>query len=272
MDQVNPEGVTAPIETTTTTEPVATPDGAAPEKTDARPESDEPRGVAKRIKELTDARRAAEAREERLLALLEQRTQAPVPREGVEPEKGLADFNYDEKRYTEYVLKRVEANAEKAAKLAADRYRSEQDAISRRAKFDERVDAFARTVEDYHEVVTETTPVSEAMADVLLDSDDPGSLMYYLGQNPDVARKLYYLSPAKAGRELARIEDRLAGERKKAGEKPVSKAPPPTPKIEAKEPGSRIRSTDPEAEKLSGDEWARLREKELAAERKTRRS
>jgi hypothetical protein len=270
MDQVNPEGIPLPVES----EPVTAPDGAATEAVEppAKPESDEPRGVAKRIKELTDARRAAEAREERLLALLEGRTQAPAPQTREEPEKGLADFNFDEKQYSAYVLKRVEAKADQAARAAAERYRSEHEAIQRRAKFDEKVDAFATNVEDYYDVVNEQTPVSEAMADVLLDSDDPGAVMYYLGTNPDIARKLYYMSPAKAGREIQRIEDRLASERKLAGEKPVSKAPPPPPKIEAREPGSRMKSTDPEALKLPGDEWAKLREKELAAERKARRS
>lgn len=272
MDQVNPEGVAAPVETIDP--PAASPDGQAPEAVKpaepAKPDGEEPRGVAKRIKELTDARRAAEAREERLLKLLEQRVESPAPQAREEPEKGLKDFDYDEKKYTEYVLKRVEANAEKAAKAAADRYRSEQEAISRRAKFDERIDAFAKTVQDYHEVVTESTPVSEAMADALLDSDDPGALMYYLGNNPDVARKLYYLTPAKAGREIAKLEVQLAAERAKAAEKPVTKAPPPAPNIEASGDGSpKAKPDDPASDtELSDAEWTRRRNAQIAARRK----
>ena len=278
MDQVNPEGGVTPVESVPAAQ---VPDGAAPEAVKpaaedvpaAKPEArsdDEPKGVAKRIKELTDARRAAEAREARLLALLEQRqtpqTTAQAPED--EPVKSLKDFNYDEKAFLDYSEKRATARAEKAAKAVAERYRKEQEAISRRAKFDERVEAFAATVDDYHEVVTDATPVSEGMADAIMDSDEAGALMYYLGQNPDVARKLYYLSPAKAGRELQKLEDRLVSERKKAAEKPVSKAPPPAPKIDAVEPSVNVSTLSPEADKLSTKEWVSRERKRLARKAK----
>lgn len=271
MDQASPEGVVAPVET-----PAVAPEGVAPEAVKpaetapAKPESDEPRGVGKRIKELTDRIKASEAREQWYRSQIDQRQAAPSqPASDEEPVKGLKDFNYDEKAFLDYSEKRALAKADKAAKEIANRYRVEQEAIERRAKFDERVAAFADTVEDYHEVVTDSTPVSEGMADAIMDSDEAGAVMYYLGNNPDVARKLYHMTPAKAGRELQKLEDRLVAERKKAAEKPVTQAPPPPPKIEAREPGnSTVKSTDKEAERMSGDEWRRLREKELAARRK----
>lgn len=276
MDQVNPEGVVAPVETVET--PTAPPDGqqveAVKPANPPEPEDHEVKGVAKRIKELTEARRNAEAREARLLALLEQQRQAPAPRQEPEqdepPLKTLKDFGYDEGAFLKYTEARAEARAEKAVKAAADRYRAEQEAISRRAKFDERVEAFAKSVEDYHEVVTDSTPVSEAMADFLLDSDQAGALMYYLGNNPEEARKLYYLSPAKAGRELQRLEDRLTAERKKAAEKPVSQAPPPAPKIEGAGGGmQKAKPDDPASDKeLSDAEWTRRRNAQLAARQK----
>ena len=274
MEVVMNGGAPAPVEIVT---PPAAPDGAQPEAVKpaaetpaAKPEGDEPKGVAKRIKELTDARRAAEAREERLLRLLEQ-NRTPVetakPEQPTQP-KSLKDFNYDEKAYTDHLYSEARKVAEESAKQAGARFRAEQEAVQRRAKFDERVAQFKSTVEDYDDVVTPSTPVSEGMADALLDSDEAGALMYYLGQNPDVASKLYHLSPAKAGREIQKIEDRLVAERKKAAEKPVSQAPPPAPKIEATSPGSSLKSTDAEAEKLDGSAWRKLREKELAAARK----
>ena len=266
MDQASPEGVVAPVETQVPTPPPNGEQVEAVKPADPpKPESDEPKGVAKRIKELTDARRAAEAREARLLALLEQR-QPPPPqaREPEEESKSFKDFNYDEKAFLEYSEKRATARAEKAAKDVAERYRREQEAMSRRAKYDERVEAFSKTVEDYHEVVNDSTPVSEGMADAIMDSDEAGALMYYLGQNPDVARKLFYLSPAKAGRELQKLEDRLVSERKKAAEKPVSQAPPPAPKIDAASASMRVSASDAESDKLSAAEWQKLREREIA--------
>jgi hypothetical protein len=267
MESVQTGGAPAPVENVNV--PAAATDVAAPEAVKpaepAKPESDEPKGVAKRLKELTDARRAAEAREERLLRLLEQQRQTPQQQtrdSDDEPAKGLKDFGYDEKAFLDYSEKRAIAKADKAAKAVAERYRVEQEAMSRRAKFDERVSAFAETVEDYHEVVTDSTPVSEGMADAIMESDEAGALMYYLGNNPDVARKLYQLSPAKAGREIQKIEDRLVAERKKAAEKPVSQAPPPAPKIEAGSSAVSIKASDPASDKLSAKEWAKAWERE----------
>lgn len=273
MDQVTPEGVVAPVESekpaiasdgvaTEAVKPAAEPQAAKPEaKSD-----DEPKGVAKRIKELTDRIRAAEERERRYLSMLErgQAPQQPAKSDDDEPVKSLKDFNYDEKSFLEYSEKRLAARADKAAKEAAQRWRAEQDAIARRAKYDERVAAFSKTVDDFDDVVNDRTPVSEGMADFLLDSDEAGALMYYLGNNPEEARKLYYMSPAKAGRELTKLEDRLVAERKKAAEKPVTNAPAPAPKIDAVEPSIAVSTTSPESDKLSTKEWVARERRRLA--------
>jgi hypothetical protein len=281
MEAVMNGGAPAPVENVET--PAVAPDGVAPEAVKpaaeeapaAKPEAksdDEPKGVAKRIKELTDRIKAAEARETRYLSMLErQQTPTQPAKSDDEPVKTLKDFNYDDKAFLEYADKRAEARAEKAAKAAAERWKAEQEAISRRAKFDERVAQFAKNVEDYNEVVTERTPVSEPMADFLMDSDEAGALMYYLGNNPDEASKLYHMSPVRAAKELQKLEDRLVTERKKAAEKPVSQAPPPAPKIEAKDASIQVKSTsDPEADKLSDAEWFRLAEKERQKRRKAK--
>jgi hypothetical protein len=276
MDQVSPEGVATP--STGAVVPEATPaQDTAGTPTETRAESPpavetpkpEPKGVAKRIDELTRNWREAQRYNERLLALLEQQKQQPKPQEQPSQPKSLKDFNYDEKAYTDHLYTEARKVAEESARQAGAKFRAEQEAISRRAKFDERVSQFKATVEDYDAVVHEGTPVSEAMADAIMDSDEAGALMYYLGQNPDLATKLYHLTPAKAGREIQRIEDRLVAERKKAAEKPVSKAPPPAPKIDAVDPAPRVTSTsDPEADKLSDKEWFALAEKERIKKRK----
>jgi hypothetical protein len=280
-DQASPEGVVAPVESEV---PVAAPDGApqeavkpaAEEAPAATPEHDELKGVAKRIKELTESRRAAEAREERLARLLEEtlRGRAAPTEKPAEPEKpkSLKDFNYDEKAYQDHLYTETRKHAEKAAKEAGERWKAEQEAVSRRAKFDERVAQFAKSVDDYSEVVTDSTPVSEGMADYLLDSDEAGAVMYYLGNNPDEARKLYHLSPAKAGAALAKLEDRLISERKKAAEKPVSKAPPPAPQVEGGTgaPGA-VKVDTPDSDALSDAEWTRRRNAQEAARRRKAR-
>lgn len=271
MDQVNPEGVATPDEGASV--PVPEAQDTAPEQNEAESPPakveppKEPKGVAKRIDELTRNWREAQRQNERLLALLEQQRTQPTPqREDTKP-KSLADFGYDEQAYRDHLYTEARKEAEKAAKDAGEKWRAEQEAITRRAKFDERVAAFAKTVEDYESVVTPDTPISDAMADAILDSEEAGALMYYLGNNPDEARKLYYLTPAKAGREIQKIEDRLIAERKKAAEKPVSKAPPPPPKIEGSDPGMSVSASSPDSDKLPMNEWLKRREKEVSRKR-----
>jgi hypothetical protein len=278
MDQASPEGVASPEVSSASVvqQPPAqnTAEGqptAAAESQPAPVETkQEPKGVAKRIDELTRNWRESQRTNERLLAMLEQQrtaAQAPPPRD--EQPKALKDFNYDERAYQDHLYTEARKHAEKAARDAGEKWRMEQEAIGRRAKFDERVAQFAKTVEDYSDVVTDSTPVSEGMADFLLDSDEAGAVMYYLGNNPDEARKLYHLSPAKAGRELTKLEDRLVAERKKAAAKPVSNAPPPAPRIEAAgEAGLRVDPTSAESDALSDTEWLRKREKQLQSRRK----
>lgn len=272
MEAVMNGGAPAPVESA----PVAAPDGAQPEAVQpaaaapaAKPEGDEPRGVAKRIKELTDRIKASEAREAWYRDQIGRQVAPQAPPAEAEQVKSLKDFNYDETKFLEYSEQRLAARADKAAREAANRWRSEQEAITRRARFDERVEAYAKSVEDYHDVVTDATPVSEAMADAIMDSDEAGALMYYLGNNPDEARKLYYMSPAKAGRELQKLEDRLVSERKKAAEKPVTKAPSPAPRIESSgDPGTSVDPTTASSDELSDAEWARRRNKQLERRRK----
>lgn len=280
MDQASPEGVATPdvIGANVPQQPPAQDTAAKPTETRAEspPAVDEqpkePKGVGKRIDELTRLRRDAE-RDRDHWRELAMRQQTP-PQQQQTPQddkpKSLKDFNYDERAYQDHLYGEARKHAEKAAREAGERWKAEQEAVARRAKFDERVAQFAKSVEDYSEVVTDSTPVSEGMADFLLDSDEAGALMYYLGNNPDEARKLYSLSPAKAGRELTKLEERLVAERKKAAEKPVSQAPPPPPKIEASTPSAGLKSTDPAAAELPGDQWRKLRDKELAALKKKR--
>lgn len=277
MDQASPEGVATPEVTGAVVpqQPPAQDTAEKPAETKAEsppaePQKQEPKGVAKRIDELTRNWREAQRQNERLLAMLERQGQPAVEQPKADQPKSLKDFNYDEKAYQDHLYTEARKHAEKAAKDAGERWKAEQEAVSRRAKFDERVAQFAKSVEDYSEVVTDSTPVSEGMADYLLDSDEAGAVMYYLGNNPDEARKLYHMTPAKAGAALAKIEDRLIAERKKAAEKPVTKAPEPAPKIEAATASQSFKSTDEEAQKLPGDQWRKLREKELAATRKRR--
>jgi hypothetical protein len=287
MDQASPEGVATPDVSGANVAPPApaqntaeAPQSNAAESPPAKVDEpkQEPKGVAKRIDELTRNWREAQRQNERLLAMLERQGQpAPQEQPKTEQPKSLKDFNYNEQAYQDHLYAEARKHAEKAAKEAGERWKAEQVAAQRRAKFEALEAEFAKTVEDYDEV-TDPGPdperarwaCSEAMAEVIEESEEGPALKYYLAQNPNEALKLYRMSPAAAGRAMAKLEDTLVAERKKAAQKPVSQAPPPAPRIDASgdAAGLRIDPTSPESDALSDLEWMRKREKQIQSRRK----
>lgn len=233
-------------------------------------ESDEkPKGVGKRIDELTRNWRETERDRDywRELAL---RNQSPQPK--AEPSqpvadeklKTLADFEYDDAKYQSYIFEQAERRSVDAAKRVLEQERTQQTAAQRKASFQSRSAEFAKTVEDFSEVVSNPRlHISPAMAEAIQDSDDGPALAYHLGKNPDVADKIAQLPATAAARELGRIEARLAYEREKAKEKPVSKTPPPPPKVDGTDP-----AVEKDPDQMTADEWLKWREKQIAKKRK----
>lgn len=230
-------------------------------------ESEHPRkGVQKRLDELTRNWREAERREQALLAIIREReakeTAAPEP---IANPKTLADFDFDESKYQAHLIAEVERRAVAAAERKLRETEERSTAERRASGFRQRSAEFAKTVEDYESTVyDQSLPITQAMAEVIQESDDGPAIAYHLGKNPEVAAKIAQLPPIAAAREIGRIEARLEYERARAKEKPaVSSAPAPTPKIDGTEPGLTVKAGDPESEKLSMNDWMRRREKEL---------
>jgi hypothetical protein len=245
-DQVTPEGGALPSDANasppveTRVEPKGSEAGSSPAadtgEKKAEPSKD---GRDLRISELTRRLRQAERDRERLLKLAEERGQpAPQPAQPTQTKKTLKDFNYDDGAYAEHLRQEVRTEAAEAARQEALRQRESEVTALRREKFEERVATFATAHPDYGAVVEGEWACSKQMAEAIEDSDEGPALAYYLAQNPEVARQMSRLSAVQAGRELARLEDRLVSERKKAAEKPVTQAPAPPPKIDGSNPGN----------------------------------
>lgn len=233
------------------------------------PDAGQPKGVGKRIDELTRNWREAERREATLLELLRQRDPQPRqenPKPAEEKLKTLADFEYDDAKYQSYIFDQAEKRSVEAARRELSAERERETATQRKASFVSRSTEFAKTVEDYDSVVRNPRlHINADMAEVIEDSDDGPALAYHLGKNPDVADRIAQLPPKAAARELGKIEARLAFEREKAKPEKVSKAPPPPPKVEGTESSTgNVKPDDPDSDKLSDDEWARRRNKQVA--------
>lgn len=188
---------------------------------------------------------------------------APEPTETFD--KTLADFNYDEGEYRAHLREEIRREAAEVARREVQQQHSRETARQRETSFKAREAEFAKTADDYHAIAhNPSLPITEGMAEAILESEDGPALAYYLGKNPDVTAKLAQLPPLVAAREIGKIEARLAFEREKPKEV-VSKAPPPPPKIEGAQPGNlNVKPDDPESDKLSDAEWTRQRNKQLA--------
>lgn len=235
---------------------------------------DKPKGVAKRIDELTRNWREEQRRNEQLMRLLEQRDQPrqEAPKAVEEKPKTLADFEYDEGKFQAYIFEQAEKRSVEAAKRELSAAQEREAAERRRTSFKSREAEFAKTVEDYDAAWDALTryripdDVAQAIKLAAEESEDGPALFYHLGKNREVTEKLAQLPPIVAARELGKIEARLAFEKERAKEAKaaVSKAPPPPPKVEAVESAVNIRPDDPESDKLPMSEWLAKREKQVA--------
>lgn len=271
QDESPAEGAPAlPVEA----EQVATP--AATDEATESPADDtskpEPKGVGKRIDELTRYRREAERDRDywRELAMRGQTAETPKePEAPAAPVKmpALADFEYDEGKYQAALIEFTRAEARREAENVLKAERERQVAEQRARTWAEKEADFAKAKPDYREKVTDPSlPISRPMAQVIQQSEIGPDVAYYLAENRQLAAQIAALPLEAAAHAIGRIEGRLLAQQEatKAAPAPkpvVSQAPPPPPKIEAVEPDVRKSIYD---EGLSMNEWLAIRNKQVA--------
>ena len=179
-----------------------------------------PKGAQKRIGKLTyEMREAQRERDYWREQALEKQKQASAGNETAESELDLPlpptqeSVDFDDAKYAQEMAKWAIAyadarDAQKAAEQqVAQQAQSEQERIK---SYSERADAFSETKDDYYDVAHDPDlQVSDAMRDVLLESDHGPQLLYHLGENPKEASRISRLSPVSAALELGKLEARL---------------------------------------------------------------
>lgn len=208
--------------------------------------------VTKKYREEERARIAIEQEREQLRQeneqLRSQQTNLPTP------DKTLQDFDYDEAKYSAYLMGFVQEHATRQASEAAQATESRE----RVADFRSRESQFSETVEDYY-TVAHQAPISDQVAEALIASDKGPELAYYLGNNPEIAIKVSQLPPMQMAIELGRLQATALA----APEKETTKAPPPPPKLEGVETSARIDLRTKSGDDLSTDEWMARRNKQV---------
>lgn len=130
--------------------------------------------------------------------------------------EALTDWNVSQKiQEHETKRKQEEARATQAQRIEA---------------WQERLDAAREKYEDFDDVMSDDIEVSQAVTEVLLDSEHGADLAYWLGTHTDEAERINRLSPVAAARELGRLEAQFIKAPEGAAKPaPKPKAKPPTP-------------------------------------------
>lgn len=97
-----------------------------------------------------------------------------------------------------------------------------------------------------------------AFLSAVLEFDAPAQLLHHLGTHPDLAAELADLTPTQQVRRLDRIERELTSQPK------TSSAPKPLAPVKPSAPDTSLSSAK------SDEEWARMRDRELAERRRNR--
>jgi hypothetical protein len=268
-DENTPVEATEAVDTATQVDTDADP---APAVNDADEASRKPgQGAQKRIDELTRKRYDAEreAAYWREQALKQQPPAQPEATRTAAPQElpTLAQFGYDEMKYQAAL---IDYAAQEAERRTLERIREDQTRTQQaqgRSAFEKRQAEFLQAMPDYRAKVLEdrNLPISTPMLEVIVESDQGPAIAYYLAENRDLAEQIARLPPVQAARAIGRIEARLEANRPAAAPQapPVSKAPPPPPRIEATEP-----AVDKDPDQMSPEAWLKWRTKQLARNRR----
>lgn len=166
------------------------------------------------------------------------------------PGKKLADFDYDEDAYSEYLSEQA---AEKAEKLAEE-HAQQRQIQERDAHFSARESAYAEKVDDYYRITRDArhTWLSPEVVESVKIAEQGEKVLEYLCRNPEVGELFSALPPHQKLMEIGRIEASKLDDKPKS----VSKTPPPPPKI--KPTDSAI---EPDPAEMSQDKFEKWREK-----------
>lgn len=217
-------------------------------------------------READDLRRQWESAQQELERYRQEQTQQKAQEA---PEKSLADFDYNEAEYAAYLRQDAAERAREAAREEAQRLtqeaRQRELYEAKRSKFDKAADKFAKDQADFYEVTQDRQlPITQEMAEVIMESDVGPQVAYYLGKHPEEAYEISRSHPAMQGRQIAMLESQIKSEVSKQGKKSTDAPPPPQGKVVGKEPGFKTNPADPGSDKMSDREWFSRREAQLA--------
>ena len=193
----------------------------------------------------------------------EKETKAQTPNKEADSDKPKAD-NFDS--HEEFVEALTDWKLEQKIKAQKETERVERAKTEQQSQIQkhlDRVKSFADVHDDFHDLIEELddVPMSMAVQEVILNSDNGPELMYELAKNRKEYERICSLPAIQAARELGKFESKIAKSSESTNEKPTTKAPPPISPLKAKS-SSSVKKTifDPN---LSQAEYERLRREQM---------
>jgi len=250
---------------TSATQTDAVPTTAISGDAPATPEAPRPKGVQKRIDELTANWRTTERDRDhwRELALKNaQPSPAPAAPQG---KPTLEQFEYDQEKYADALVEWRLNEREKERESKQKEQETRAAAEKRTKTFVERESKYATDKDDYRPLsVIGMDPswsfATQTMADAILEADEGPALLHYLDTHRDEASRIAQMSPTQTALALGRIVARLTAPEPVTTPQ-ISSAPPPAPTIKPTAPVAK----DPSS--MSDTEFAAWRRKTIAAKR-----
>jgi hypothetical protein len=167
--------------------------------------------------------RSAKRREKRAeyVADLQERTQRAEAALAAITAKGTTEAEPKEADFTDWAdfiaAKAVWASERNHATRQASAMQAERDAMRaesaamRQAAWAEQVETAKATYSDFERVAYDpSTPINEAMKEVIMSSDQGADLAYFLGTNRSEAARIARMSPLEAARAMGRIEAKIS--------------------------------------------------------------
>jgi len=219
------------------------------------------RGYQKRINQLTkekhEALRAAEEARKKAAEL-----EAQLSGGNSEPDQvDFETFEEYQQAYTKWLREDLKRELQSENGSPTEQLSPEEIALA---------DSFNNTLidaegkfDDFQEVVENMPALSTEMLETALDSENAAEILYYLGNNPELANQLYELKGARLAREIGRIEAKIESGQVSVSQtsapkkKQVTKAPAPI------SPTKEGATSEVDEDTMSTEEWIARRNRQV---------
>ncbi len=223
-------------------------------------------GTQRRIEKLVKQRAEAEREREywREQAMKAQ-PKAEAPKEVAKPVAEGRPKSDDFETHDDYVEAIADWKAEQklqAAKQADRDAKLKAEADSKSTEFRGKVQEFKKATADFDDVIADVddVPMSLAVSQAILESDDGPQLMYELAKNREEYERICQLPALQAARAIGRFEAKLskpsASEKPEVKQKQTTRAPAPARPISASSANGKMSIDDPD---ISQRDYERLR-------------